>query len=106
METQKIATKLYDKDFRGKIRENPKVYAKDLGYMLASDATVQVITNSKNKFYIAIPAGSDEIMLKNIQAAVKLGTAASVGSLSTLSCIGSTVLSAGTVATAGTAAKD
>lgn len=101
----------YDKDFRSKVLNADKESLSELMANASGNAQVKVLTNTKDKTYYVIPdiATLDKTGLFDIQAAGKVGTAGSVGSVfcaGTLTSICGTFTSAfslGTLGTTGTA---
>ncbi len=106
MNAKKIVNKLYDKNFRMHLRENPKESAKKLGYDLDASAQVSIVTNGKNKIYMIMPTGINEQILTDVQAGVKLGTAGTAGTAATISSFLTCLMTVGSIGSAGTAAGD
>ncbi len=114
MEDNTINNKMFDKDFRNKLRKNPKIlYEMDSNYK--DNVQVKIVTNTKNKIHVVFPS-EQNIDLMTLQAGVKASTAGSVGSAGSLgtlstegcsstggSCIGcfSTLASASSIGSIG-----
>ncbi len=112
MNEQEIRNKFFDKGFRTQLRNDPEAILSDLGYILESGIEMRVLTNTKNKTYMIIPARDNEI-LANIQASgskvdtvATLGSASSAGTVSTISGTAGTASSVACVGSIGTASKD
>ncbi len=93
--------KIFDKEFRTKIRKDPSIIAEEM----YSDYDVKVVTNTKDTTYVIFPSDMSAD-LSNLQAGVKVSTAGSAGSLgsvATASTFGATLTS--TASSAATASS-
>lgn len=105
--TNQNNSKLYDKDFRSRLIEEPQKYAAELFY--PPDVKVRVRQNTKSITYVVIPALAENLGAEDLTsiraAAIEAGTAFSVGtatSLSTAGSVSSSVSTGSSLATAGT----
>lgn len=97
-----IMQKVYDKDFRRNLLNNPKKYYKELEGILTDDIEIVVKENTKNHIYVVIPY-NNPVSLKEINAAGGASTAATATTVSTISSFLSCLGSATSVACAGSA---
>ena len=72
--------KLYDKDFRRELMENPKEVVLELGLKLENDVEIKVVENTKNNYYIAIPLVTKDIAITELENLDAAGSFSSVGS--------------------------
>lgn len=107
----KITDKIYNKDFRRQLVENPKRHYKEIGDALLDDVEIVVRKNTKKITYIVMPSDNLLHSLEQVQAAAKrpgqgtVGTAATAfGSLGCVTTTISTVSSVSSVGSASTAA--
>ncbi len=99
---------LYDKDFRAKLKVNPKGYMNNA----LSEIEYKVVESSKDITYIAIPYIDNNFDMESLSDLSVAGTASSGGTIACASTLGSvasligcvsTLSSAGTATTIGSA---
>lgn len=107
MENQDIYDKMMDKEFRQNLINNPREYAKKLGYEIPDETEIKVLKNTKDLFYISLTefSSTGELDLSQIQAAGPAGTASTAGSASTSFTICGTVSTASSSSTLGSASS-
>ncbi len=98
----KVNDGLFDKEFRSKLRKNPKVIY-EMGFDYQDDVQYEVVTNTKDKIYVVFPSPTQD--WGDIRAGVSASTASTVGtvgSAGTAGCISSLGSATGTAGTSFT----
>lgn len=93
---KKIINKLFDKNIRSRLlADTPDLSAlEEIGYSIGAGVEVKIVVSTKDLTYVTMP--SDSIDLTNVSAAmaVGIGTAASIGTLTSSISSASTASSA------------
>lgn len=105
-----VAQTLMDPDVRQAIRDNPRQYAIERGFIDADSAVeIKLVTSDRGTLHIALmpmPESDNNLsaeQLQNLQAAGNTGTISTMGSYGCVGSVGSSISTASTAGCIGTA---
>ena len=97
----KVNNGLFDKEFRSKLRKNPKMIY-EMGSDYQNDIKYEVVTNTKDTTYVVIPS-EQSINLSSLELVGAEGCTSSVGSVGSVGTLGSVGCALGCFSTVGSA---